>query len=97
MVAWHLLFALSGQRYAAPDAALQLAPRLPPPYQLPILVPGTAARLACDAHTCRLTVVAGVPLRLATLSVHGVQPRVGVLPRTLARGDVIAWSMSSRR
>lgn len=95
MVVWHLVFALSGQRYSAPDAVLRLAPRLLPPYELPVLVPGSAARLTCDAQRmCRLKVVAGLPLRLSTVSVDGAEPQRGVLPRTLAKGESLVWRLA---
>ena len=45
LVAWHMLYALSGQRYNAVNESLSLHPRQTPPYQLPILVPATAAVL----------------------------------------------------
>ena len=93
LVAWHLLFALSGQRYSAPEAALSLAPRLSAPYELPVLVPGTAAKIACTERVCRLSVVSGLPLHLARLSVHGAQPPRAMLPRTVAAGQSVAWSV----
>jgi non-lysosomal glucosylceramidase len=94
MVAWHMLFALSGQQYSAPEATVRLAPRLSPPYELPVLVPGTAAKLACTRRVCQLRVVAGISLRVSNVSVHGVSPPEGKLPTTLAKGDAIEWDVS---
>ena len=96
MVTWHMLYALSGQYYSAPDDALQFAPCLQPPYELPVLVPATAATLACTAKRCTLRVVAGLPLRLAKLSVasrsSSSSPPPGVLPLTLSKGEAIEWA-----
>ena len=53
MVAWHLLFALSGQEYDAPAQALRFAPALQPPYRLPVLVPRTTAQLTAEVLSAR--------------------------------------------
>ena len=104
MVAWHTLFALSGQRFRAPSKSLTFWPKLSPPYELPVLVPRTVATLTASpamrsgSSTGRsveyqLKVVAGVPLTLAELAVDGSSPPVG-LPTKLGVGDRINWSSS---
>ena len=92
LVAWHILFALSGQSYDAPTRALAFAPVLPAPYALPVLVPNTAAQLRARADGAyELRVLAGAPLVLDALCVRGSAPRPGELPRTLAPGQSVAW------
>ena len=94
MSSWHLLFALAGQRYDAPSAALSFAPRPSPPYTLPALVPGTAATVAAAAGNASflLAVVAGAPLRLAALDVNGCAPPAAALPTVLPPGQAVEWS-----
>ena len=88
-----MLYALSGQHYSAPEQSLSLAPRLASPYELPVLTPGTAMRLTSTSHrVCTLAVLAGVPISLARLSVHGKAPAAGQLPRSLAKGAEITWA-----
>ena len=97
LVIWHTLYALSGQHYSAPHAALSFAPRLEPPYELPVLVPGTAAVLTCKhaADSSKpmytLRVLAGKTLRLEKLSVGASAPAPGILPIHLAQGEAISW------
>jgi non-lysosomal glucosylceramidase len=92
LVAWHLLFAISGQLYDAPRRSLAFEPRLDAPFALPVLVPSTAARLACDgAGGITLTVVAGKPLRIDSLRVGDSTPPDGLLPARLAPGQSVSW------
>ena len=98
MVIWHTLLALSGQHYSAFAAALTFAPRLDPPFELPVLVPATAAVLACTAdtptRTCTLRVLSGKSLRLEKLSLGDSAPQPGVLPVLLAPGEAISWALA---
>jgi len=95
MVAWHALFALSGQFFDKPAGRLALAPKLAVrPFQLPVLVPYTAASIACDAvGACTLTVVAGAPLSLKALAVHRVPAPVPAGGLTLKNGQSVTWQV----
>ena len=95
MVAWHLLFALSGQFYNRPAGKLALAPKLVArPFELPVLVPSTAASIACDAAgICTLSVVAGAPLSLRALAVHRVPAPVPAEGLTLKTGQSVSWQV----
>ena len=99
MVAWHLLYALSGQRFDAPQQALHFAPRIDAPlaFRLPVLVPRTAAMLqrAADGETYTLQVLTGAPLPLRSLTVDGIAPGEGVLPLTLQPGQSVTWRKGS--
>ena len=96
MSAWHIFFALSGQRYDR--GALSFAPRLTPPYVLPVLVPGTVATIearvaeggaATTAYALR--VAAGVPLALSALKVGDAAAPTAALPAALAPGEAVEW------
>ena len=97
MSAWHILFALSGQKYDR--GALSFAPRLAPPYVLPVLVPGTVATIearvvaeggaATTAYALR--VAAGVPLALSALKVGDAAAPAAALPAALAPGEAVEW------
>ena len=95
MSAWHILFALSGQRYDR--GALSFAPRLTPPYVLPVLVPGTVATIearvvAEGGRRRRRTLrVAGVPLALSALKVGDAAAPTAALPAALAPGEAVEW------
>ena len=90
---WHALFALSGQLYDKPAGKLHLAPKLAArPFELPVLVPYTAASIGCAAGgVCTLAVVAGAPLSLSELAVHGVPAPVPAGGLTLKVGQSVAW------
>jgi len=106
LVAWHILFAMSGQHFDAPQQALRLAPLLDDfrPFRLPVLVPRTAAAISAKGvtdgegePTYTLEVLAGAPLVLRSLSVHGVAPPPGMLPCTLAPGEKLSWKALASR
>ena len=59
MVMWHLVPALVGQFYDAPSGTLRFVPKLPAPFELPVLVLGTALTLSARAG-------GGCELRLLT-------------------------------
>ncbi|KAL1521790.1 hypothetical protein AB1Y20_021443 [Prymnesium parvum] len=94
MVAWHLLFALSGQAWDAPAQALRFAPKMAVPFSLPILVPRTAGKLTAEltdgSVRYTLSIVAGSSLTLRSLRVRDSAPD-GPWPRHLAPGDSITW------
>lgn len=103
MSSWHLIFALSGQRFHRGN--LSLAPRQAEPYSLPVLVPRTVATIsaqlthgeaATSKDTVRFTlrVHAGKPLTLTALDVKGVRPPASVLPATLALGETLSWGLA---
>ena len=46
MTMWHTVGALTGQFYDAPAGNLSFAPRLSPPYTLPVLLPGSVLTLS---------------------------------------------------
>lgn len=94
MVAWHTLFALSGQVLDNYNgvANLTFSPKMALPFDLPVLVPGTVARLSGNATTgYRLEVLAGRALSLAAVSVQGYAGRPASLPRLMQPGDTISW------
>ena len=68
---------------------------LPPPYSLPVMVPGTVATIAAAKHgthsTYTLTVRAGRPLTLAALAVGGVAAPRARLPTVLSQGHSFVW------
>ena len=96
MVAWHVVFALSGQRYDAINPLgsgnLTFAPKVPIPFELPVLVPGTVARLSGAASGYTLAILSGKPLRLAFVAVAGDSHRPAGLPKVLVPGDSVSWS-----
>mmetsp|Transcript_31906 Transcript_31906/g.67137 ORF Transcript_31906/g.67137 Transcript_31906/m.67137 type:complete len:982 (+) Transcript_31906:283-3228(+) len=70
MTAWHIVFALSGQQFDAPTSALSFSPKLPPPFELPFMVPNTVGVLRMDhAGLYTLLVKAGRALQLAQLRI----------------------------
>uniref|UniRef100_A0A7S3W415 Glycosyl-hydrolase family 116 catalytic region domain-containing protein n=1 Tax=Emiliania huxleyi TaxID=2903 RepID=A0A7S3W415_EMIHU len=94
LVAWHLLFALTGQVYSARSRSLTFAPALRGRFELPVLVPAVAATLSRGSDgECTLAVAAAgsASLVLHTLSVDGVAPPAGVLPVKLALGQRVSW------
>ena len=63
---------------------------MPPPFELPVLVPGTALALSASADgKYKLKLLTGLPLQLARLTV-GNSTASG-LPRLLSPGDVVQW------
>ena len=40
MTAWHIVFALSGQTANMTEGSLTFAPKVPPPFMLPVMLPG---------------------------------------------------------
>ena len=92
MSAWHLVFALSGQAFDAPSGSLAFAPKLPPPFSLPVLTPKTVASIAATADgRFTLRVRAGKPLRLSAVRVGEVAAPAGVVPAVLGPGESITW------
>jgi len=94
LVAWHLLFALTGQVYSARSRSLTFAPALRGRFELPVLVPAVAATLSRGSDgECTLAVAAAgsASLVLRTLSVDGVAPPAGALPIKLAPGQRVSW------
>ena len=92
MTMWHSVGALTGQLFDAPAGNLSFAPRLPPPYTLPVLLPGKILTLSQQrAHgPFTLRFEGGTPLmRLAVLSANGLTT---ASPRELSRiGDAVTW------
>jgi non-lysosomal glucosylceramidase len=92
MSAWHLVFALSGQSFDAPSGSLAFAPKLSPPFSLPVLTPKTVASIAATADgRFTLRVRAGKPLRLSAVRVGEVAAPAGVVPAVLGPGESITW------
>ena len=89
MVMWHTVFALSGQHWDAPSQALSFKPKMPSPFKLPVLLPGSVALLASDTAGLSLTVVAGKPVTLSQLAVGG-RP-APALPKSLGVGQSVHW------
>lgn len=90
MVMWHLIPALVGQFYDAPSKTLHFAPKMPAPFELPVLVPGSILTLSASAEGIyELKLLTGVPLQLANLTV-GSTAAPG-LPRLLVPGDAVQW------
>ena len=97
MVLWHTPFAVSGQTYFAPNGTLSFAPRLQPPYTLPVLIPnvlGTLQAGAPDAGSDMvqyvLSITAGTgEVTLRSLQVNGCS--AGNVPLTAARGKSFSW------
>jgi len=92
MTMWHTVGALTGQFYDAPHGNLSFAPRLSPPYTLPVLLPGSVLTLsqqrAQGPYTLRFE--GGVPLmQLSRLSVDGQAMGSPRPLRTL--GDAMTW------
>ena len=93
MTMWHTVGALSGQLFDAPAGNLTFAPRLAPPYTLPVLLPGSVLTLSQQRvqgpYTLRFA--GGEPLmQLVTLSVDGNRM---ANPRPLRTvGDALVWS-----
>ena len=92
MTMWHVVGALSGQFYDAPAGTLRFAPRLSPPYNLPVLLPGSALTLSQQEEhgPYVLRFEGGQPLiQLTTLSVNGHAMDAPRPLRTL--GDAMTW------
>lgn len=92
MTMWHTLGALTGQLYDAPAGNLSFAPRLSPPYTLPVLLPGAALTLSQQREQGPFTLRfgGGAPLmQLTALSANG---HTMSKPRPLSRiGDSMTW------
>ena len=93
MVSWHIPLAMSGQLadLASPtNRSLTFAPKLPPPYSLPIMLPGVLGAVASTAarrYTVCLTVGS---IELDLLSVDGSKaPRSPF--RLVGGGDCVDW------
>ena len=92
MSSWHLVFALSGQSFDAPSGSLAFAPKLSPPFSLPVLTPRTVASIAATADgSFTLRVRAGKPLRLSAVRVGEMAAPAGVVPAVLGPGQSITW------
>ena len=111
MVAWHTLFALSGQRYRAPSKSLTFWPKLPPPYELPVLIPRTVATLSArpisvapDGDRPKCASVIAIEHELKVVAGRGValvelsvngSSPSSGLPSTLAVGDSVRWTTAA--
>ena len=92
MSSWHLVFALSGQFFDAPSGSLAFAPKVTPPFSLPVLIPRTVASIAATADgSFTLRVRAGEPLRLSAVRVGEVAAPASVVPAVLDPGQSITW------
>jgi len=92
MTMWHTLGALAGQFYDAPAGNLSFAPRLRPPYTLPVLLPGSVLTLSQQRAQGPFTLrfEGGAPLmQLTTLGAGG---HMMSSPRSLyVRGEAMTW------
>jgi hypothetical protein len=87
---WHMIPALVGQYYDAPSKTLRFAPKMPAPFELPVLVPGTVLTLSASADgKYELKLLTGSSLQLDSLAV-GSASAPG-LPRLLSPGDAVRW------
>ena len=71
MVAWHIPIAISGQQAALHNGSLTFAPKVKPPFVLPVFMPGVLGSLSATAggsYTLALTVG---ELELDVLAVAG--------------------------
>jgi non-lysosomal glucosylceramidase len=92
MTMWHMIPALVGQFYDAPSKTLQFAPKMPAPFELPVLVPGTALTLSASTDgKYELKLLTGVPLQLDRLAVGNAS--APGLPRLLSPGDAVQWEL----
>ena len=91
MVAWHIPLAISGQQADLPRGLLSFAPKVQPPYTLPVFMPGVMGTLsATPAGQFTLALTVG-ELSLTELSVAGhAAPTSGGTVR-VAVGEPVTW------
>ena len=74
-----------GKFYDATTQTLRFDPKLPAPFELPVLIPRTVATLRADkVGQFTFMVLTGAPLPLRELSVRGAQAKD--VPQLLAPG-----------
>ena len=98
IVAWHIVYALTGQVWDGVAGVLTFAPAVAAPFELPALVPGAAglltASVSSDASastTYTLMVTVGT-LHLTRLAVAGAAYPIGASGITLSSGQKVEWS-----
>eukprot|EP01052_Picozoa_sp_SAG31_P039038 SAG31_NODE_5329_length_2608_cov_1.073735_2_plen_95_part_00 len=92
IVAWHLPIAMSGQQADLHKGSLTFAPKVQPPFTLPVFMPGVLGTLSANgtSYTIKLTVGS---LELATLAVDGHAAPNDSGKVKLVPGKQLTWSV----
>ena len=93
MSSWHLVMGLSGQLANVTEKSLTFAPRLDPPYSLPVILPAVWGYLQADIiNSVSVSYTVGLEfgrLELSHLAVLGC--KYPTLPATLKPSGSITW------
>ena len=92
MSSWHLVMGLSGQLANVTEKSLTFAPRLDPPYSLPVILPAVWGYLQADIDNASVLYTVGLEfgsLELSYLAVLGC--KYPTSPTTLKPSGSITW------
>ena len=92
MSSWHLVMGLSGQLANVTEQSLTFAPRLDPPYSLPVILPAIWGYLQADINNASVSYTIGLEfgsLELSYLAVLGCQYPTS--PTTLKPSGSVTW------
>ena len=93
MSSWHLVMGLSGQLANVTEKSLTFAPRLDPPYSLPVILPAVWGHLQADIiNNASVSYTVGLEfghLELSHLAVLGC--KYPTLPATLISSHSLTW------